>query len=278
MNERIPIPFYVQDTSEKTLVGDILFPFAYDEFICRKVSEGASPFVHIWRHEKAFVLGLRDRRLPMAERAMEWLRLHGYSVGVRNSGGAAVPLDPGVVNISIVMPNPKGQLEYKEDFELMYALIGQTLDKLGLSAAKGEVGGSYCPGEYDVSVGGRKICGISQRRKTNAFIVNAFVSVEGHPYRRGELVRNFYDVAVGRDLFGSEEKEPHPDVPLVQPETMTSLLELDGRTTVKTFVTALLGTLKEWGGTEGRHPNKPSMKELEETAAGLRERYDTRSS
>ncbi|PYI56233.1 lipoate--protein ligase family protein [Paenibacillus flagellatus] len=270
MSGRIPSPFFIQDTSEKTLVGDILFPFAYDELLCGKVGEGSAPFVHIWRHEKAVVLGLRDRRLPNVEQAMEWLRLHGYQVGVRNTGGAAVSLDPGVVNVSIVMPNPPGKLEFKDDFELMYALVRESLSKLGLDAAKGEVAGSYCPGEYDVSVGGRKLCGISQRRRANAFIVNAFVNAEGHAIRRGELIRSFYEVATG----GRAE----PDVPDVRPETMATLAELGGPgATVRTFVGAVVETLKQWGGTVGRHPDKPSMRELEEMAATLRSRYDTRS-
>ncbi|MEF3303667.1 lipoate--protein ligase family protein [Paenibacillus sp. GYB003] len=269
MNGRIPSPFYIQNSSETTLVGDILFPFAYDELLCRKIGEGAPPFVHIWRHEKAVVLGLRDRRLPNVEQAMEWLRLHGYAVGVRNSGGAVVSLDPGVVNVSIVMPNPSGRLEFKEDFELMYALIRESFAKLGLEAAKGEVRGSYCPGEYDVSVNGRKICGISQRRQTKAYIVNAFIAAEGHAYRRGELVRSFYEVATG----GNAEA----DVPRIEPETMATLAEVGGHgATVRTFVQALIETLTSWGGTVGRHPDKPSMQELERMAATLRGRYDRR--
>lgn len=267
MSGRIPSPFYIQNSSEKTLVGDILFPFAYDELLCQKIGEGASPFVHIWRHEKAMVLGLRDRRLPNVEHAIEWLRLHGYQVGVRNSGGAAVSLDPGIVNVSIVMPNPTGRMEFKEDFELMYALIRECFGKLGLDAGKGEVKGSYCPGEYDVSVKGRKLCGISQRRQTKAFIVNAFVAVEGHAYRRGELVRSFYELATdGDSSLGA---------PVVEPGTMATLAELGGYgTTVRTFVKTLEETLVAWGGTIGRHPDKPSMQELERMAATLRGRYD----
>lgn len=270
MSGPIPSPFYIQNSSERTLVGDILFPFAYDELLCQKIGAGAAPFAHIWRHEKAIVLGLRDRRLPNIEQAMEWLRLHGYQVGVRNSGGAAVPLDPGIVNVSLVVPNPSGRLDFKEDFELMYALIGETLRKLGLNADKGEVGGSYCPGEYDVSVRGRKICGISQRRQTKAFIVNAFVAVEGHAIRRGELIRNFYEVACGG------EPAPASDVPSVEPEVMATLAELGGYgVNVRSFVGALTETLRQWGGVEGRHPDKPSMQELEAMAGMLRTRYDT---
>jgi octanoyl-[GcvH]:protein N-octanoyltransferase len=165
------------------------------------------------------------------------------------------------------MPNPSGRLEFKEDFELMYALLRESFAKLGLEAAKGEVVGSYCPGEYDISVKGRKICGISQRRQTKSFIVNAFVAVEGHAIRRGELVRSFYELATGGDAT--------LDFPAVEPETMATLAEVGGYgVTVKTFVKVLTDTLESWGGTVARHPDKPSMQELEAMAQQLRSRYD----
>ncbi|MFD0716987.1 biotin/lipoate A/B protein ligase family protein [Paenibacillus sp. GCM10027626] len=275
MNKYIPAPFYIQNSSERTLRGDILFPFAYDELICSGVAKGAAPFVHIWRHEKAIVLGPRDRRLPYAERAMEWMRLQGYAVGVRNSGGAAVPLDPGVVNLSVIAPNPEGRLDFKHEFELMYELITQTLDKLGIKVDKGEVVGSYCPGEYDVSVNGRKVCGISQRRQMKAFIVNSFVNVGGHVRRNAELIRNWYSIATGAAEGHEPDETVLSSVPEIKPEVMATLGELgEAGITVRSFTQSLIATLTEWGGAEGRHPDKPSMQQLDQMARLLRERYD----
>ena len=264
MAVNIPSPFYIQNTSERTLVGNILIPFAYDERMCRKVGQGALPFVHIWRHEKALVLGLRDRRLPNVGKAAEWLLRQGYQVAVRNSGGAAVPLDPGVVNVSVVVPNAGGALYDRDDFELMRRLIERTLNKLNVAVEVGEVKGSYCPGDYDLSVAGRKVCGISQRRQTKAAVVQAFVIVEGSGERRAEMIRSFYDLAAEGTAGG------YPDV---RPEKTASLSELGTGVTVKTFTAALLKTLVESGGVVGRHPDRPSLYELEETAALLKERY-----
>jgi len=275
MTKYIPAPFYVQNTSGRTLAGDVLFPFAYDELICSGVAKGDAPLVHIWRHEKAIVLGPSDRRLPYADRAMEWMRLQGYAMGVRNSGGAAVPLDPGVVNISIIAPNAEGQPNYKNEFELMYQLITQSVERLGVQVDKGEVGGSYCPGEYDVSVNGRKICGISQRRQTKAFIINAFINVTGHARRSGELIRNWYEIATGAAEGHEPDESVLSSVPKIDPEVMATLSEsAEYGITMRTFTQALMDTLTEWGGVDGRHPNKPSMQQLMQMVQVLRQKYE----
>lgn len=83
--------------------------------------------MHIWRHKKAFVLGLRDRKLPYSLKAMDWLEDQGYRVTVRNSGGAAVPLDPGVINLSIILPNHEQRMDFHQDFEIMYQVIKNSL-------------------------------------------------------------------------------------------------------------------------------------------------------
>lgn len=258
---------YIHDSSSVTLSGQILYPFAFDELMCRKVGEGAVPLVHLWRHEKALVLGLRDRSLPQAAEAMQWLRLQGYQVGVRNSGGAAVPLDPGVLNVSLILPSEQEQGPLKGDFMRMVRLIAGTLERMNVKVDQGEVAGSYCPGEYDLSIGGRKFCGISQRRQTKAFAVQAFINVEGIGERKGELVRRFYEAA-----SGGNPEAGHPEV---KPELMGTLAELtDLRLTVKTFAQALIETLKEQGGIVERHPDKPTLREMDAKAAEMRERYD----
>ena len=72
---------------------DPLFSFALDELLCRRAGHGGPAVCHIWRHPQAFVLGSQDLRLPYVREAMEWLGSNGWPVAVRNSGGAAVPLE-----------------------------------------------------------------------------------------------------------------------------------------------------------------------------------------
>ncbi|WP_274365986.1 lipoate--protein ligase family protein [Paenibacillus thermotolerans] len=178
---------------------DIYFPFAYEELLARSVGEGLLPgrLVHIWSHERAFVLGLRDSRLPHAAEAMDWLEREGYRVMVRNSGGAAVPLDLGVINVTLIQAGARGALDINGDFQAMAEWLRNSLEPLGVRFEAGEIAGAYCPGEYDLSIGGRKFCGIAQRRLLKAYSVQAFVNAEGRSKERAAVAREFYRRASG---------------------------------------------------------------------------------
>lgn len=175
--------------------GDVLAPFALEEFECIRTGEDGVPAVHLWRHERAVVLGLRDRKLPAAEEAIAWLERQGYSVGVRHSGGAAVPLDEGVLNVTLILPKEAGRFGLREEFRLMADVIGSAVRACGLELRAGEVAGSYCPGEFDLSVEGRKFCGIAQRRLVRSVAVQAFVNVTGSGAARASLIRGYYERA-----------------------------------------------------------------------------------
>lgn len=240
----------VIDVSHTVLGDDILYPFAFDEVTCRLMGKKKhTPILHIWRHQKAFVMGLRDRRLPNASEAIEWLESQGYQVTIRNSGGAAVPLDPGVVNISWILPNHEGRMDFRYDFEMMYSLIRESLLRFSDKVEKGEIQGSYCPGDYDLSIRGKKFCGIAQRRQTKAFVVQAFINVEDKEELRGNLVKRFYDIASGGF--------PSSDYPVVHPERMGSLQELVGLSDSAVFVDLLKDYLCKMGElrVNDKYPN-----------------------
>lgn len=264
----LPQQLSVVDTTSHIMTGDILFPFAFDEVSARKVGqEMLGPIVHLWRHQRAFVLGARDAKLQNAGDAVRWLENSGYRTAVRNSGGAAVPLDPGVVNISLILPIPQGSLNVHRHFELMADLIRESLPHpVSDSVETGEIGGSYCPGEFDVSMAGKKFCGIAQRRQTRAVVVQAFVLVEGSGEERATAARTFYDIAAR----GSTES----DYPSVTPKAMASLSELAGLSSAETYVNRfkkLLSTRAELVEFTG-YSTFP-LEEVDQTIVELRARH-----
>ncbi len=205
--------------------GDLLLPFAFEETLCRDVGSGASPpAVHIWSHPGGLALGLRDSKLPFAREAMEELEAAGVRTAVRHSGGAAVPLDRGVLNVALLLPKSRAALDFHRDFRLLASIIVSAVavshPETAARIEAGEIAGSYCPGEYDLAVAGRKFCGIAQRRQNDAYFVHAFIIVSGSGRERGEQVRRFYERAAG----GAEGLS----YPAVRPETMASLAELGG--------------------------------------------------
>ncbi|HJV47387.1 MAG TPA: biotin--protein ligase [Bacillota bacterium] len=270
----LPPTFSILDSTQSVFAGDILYPFAIDEIFCRQVGEGKrSPLVHIWRHEKAFVLGLRDRKLPNAQKAMDWLSELGYSVTVRNSGGAAVPLDSSVLNLSVILPNPAQKIDFHHDFELMYEIIRKSLSSYGV-VNKGEVTGAYCPGDFDLSIGGKKFCGIAQRRQIKAYVVQAFIVVEGSGERRAQLVKDFYETAMGNEVevvgLGSHPQVTHG--------SMISLQEACGVDSVYQYHQHLVDYLCRMGGQVGcaDHEFRLLTSEIREMIETLRVRYEKR--
>jgi octanoyl-[GcvH]:protein N-octanoyltransferase len=265
----------VLDRTKDIAVTDISYPFALDELLCRQTGEGGPPVCHLWRHPRAFVMGPKDSRLPGAAKAVRWLEDEGYAVMVRNSGGAAVPLDTGVINLSLIMPMPaKYAYGFRDDFERMYLLIRRTVEAFHFKINKGEVQGSYCPGEYDLHIDGYKFCGIAQRRQIKAMIIHAFVLVEGSGAVRAETVKAFYEQA-------GEGAQPGT-YPIIVPESMRSLQErsVPGHGGADAFASEVIKTLSEFQATL---PNSaaatsntlrlPDPRSVQDMCERLRQRY-----
>lgn len=254
---------------------DILYPFALDEILCRQTGRGGPAICHLWRHPSAFVLGLRDSRLPQVAEALAWLEAQGRSTAVRNTGGAAVPLDLGVVNISLILPKTaQTQRHFHNDFEQMYVLIREALQATSAWVEKGEIHGAFCPGDFDLSIAGRKFCGIAQRRQSHAYIVQAFVITEGSGRERTQLTRGFYDLAAA----GGDPAQL--DYPLVQASSTASLQELTniGHDASHVFTDAVKQVIRSLQTKEGMQMassalSLPSIEDVHAMARTLSERY-----
>lgn len=249
---------------------DVLSPLAWEELACRQVGKGAAPVMHLWRHPSALVIGHRDRRLPYAPQAMERMRSAGISVCVRPSGGAAVMLDRGVLNLSLILPNPQRAISLHEDFRLMAGLIAEALAPWSAEAQTGEITGSFCPGDYDVSVRGRKFCGIAQRRQAKAYIITAFVMIEGSGAERAQAVQRFYAAAAGDTPADMHQ----PDYPRVNPATMGSLAELAGVPSVEAYTASLRRVIESRAAILPVDRSLVQPQGWTEQMAALRDRYD----
>lgn len=196
--------------------------FAMDDTLCHLVGQKmTNSTIRTWVHHDAVVLGIQDHRLPYIEQGMDTLKNSGYEPIVRNSGGLAVVLDAGVLNISIVINEDK-PLSINNAFEMMVALIRQLFPEIATKIEAYEIVGSYCPGSYDLSIGGQKFAGISQRRMKNGIAVQIYLCVEGSGSERAELIKRFYE----NGLQGEKTKFEYPNI---KPEVMASLQQLTGQ-------------------------------------------------
>lgn len=106
-------------------------------------------------------------------------------------------------------------------YELMTAFVKDMYRDVTDGIEAFEVVGSYCPGDYDLSIGGRKFAGISQRRVKKGVAVQIYICLRGSGVERAAVIRDFYAAGGARD----SERFTYPEV---VPDTMRSLTELVG--------------------------------------------------
>lgn len=228
------------DQSSTCLHVSPLHSFGMDDTLCASVGSGIAPATtRTWVHGKSVILGIQDTKLPHLKDALKYLEKEGYQYIVRNSGGLAVVLDEGVLNISLILPEQEKGIDINSGYDTMWELIKYMFSDFHKTIEAKEIVGSYCPGSYDLSIDGKKFAGISQRRMRSGVAVQIYLCVSGSGQKRAETIREFY--AIGRN--GEETKFAYPDI---MPEVMASLSELLGiELTVDQVLTKLLYSLKD---------------------------------
>lgn len=186
--------------------------FADTQAFLRLVGQTQRPLLHYWSTTPTIILGMRDRRLPHLAAGLAYLRKQGYAFMVRNSGGLAVVSDPGVLNISLVLP-PGKTLTIAAAYQTMIDFLTPILPKTKQTWQAGEIAASYCPGDYDLSIAGQKIAGAAQRRSRGAIAIMLYLSVSGNQAKRGQLMQHFYELSGGQP----------PDFPEIDPNVMATL-------------------------------------------------------
>lgn len=240
-----------ENVGDKIVKNEVLFypisytnhpfdSFAFDDVLQHLVSQDKIPRVRSWVHDNFIILGLQDMRLENLQDGLNTLRNEGYNYIVRNSGGLGVVLDSGVLNISLILP--KSEVPTIDNgYEKMYDIIKKSFPELKIDAY--EIIGSYCPGNFDLSVNGQKFAGISQRRIKEAVAVQIYLAVEGSGGDRANVMKDFYDVS---------SKPPRLEM---NRDVMISLSELMKGLTVDDAENRILETIKkEFGELKTAEP------------------------
>lgn len=211
----------IVDDSDPTKLGTAMGSFAVDDTLCETTGKMSDTIaVRFWVHSKTIVLGILDSRLPEIEAGIAFLRSQGYDIVLRNSGGLAVVLDDDILNFSFILPDSES-LGIHDGYELMTSFIQEMYSDLTNEIEAYEIVGSYCPGDYDLSIGGKKFAGISQRRVKKGIAVQIYLCMEGSGSKRAELIQEFYKKA-------QAEASERFDYPEIVPSTMQSLSQLLG--------------------------------------------------
>ncbi|GIN63118.1 octanoyl-[GcvH]:protein N-octanoyltransferase [Robertmurraya siralis] len=210
----------VIDQSVVGLHVNALQSFGMDDCLCASVGSGLSPATaRSWVHHNTVVLGIQDTKLPYLTDGLKHLEERGYRYIVRNSGGLAVVLDEGVLNVSLIFPETEKGIDINRGYDAMLTLVAAMFADLNVEIEAREIVGSYCPGSYDLSIAGKKFAGISQRRLRRGVAVQIYLCVNGSGGERAHLIQAFY-------RLGKRHSETKFEYPEINPVVMASLAEL----------------------------------------------------
>lgn len=208
--------------------GDLLDSFATTNALLWLTAKQQQPIVHYWQQSPTVILGLLDQQLPALADGIHFLTQSGYQVMLRNSGGLAVVADAGVLNVSLFLPADRQAYTINAAYDLMTQAVQSVWPALPIVA--GEIKHSYCPGDYDLSIHGQKIAGMSQRRTAKALVIMLYISINGDQAQRSQLIQDFYT----RSLAGQIDDR----FPQVDPTVMTTVAaQLDQTITPQQAIT-----------------------------------------
>ncbi|UJF15915.1 lipoate--protein ligase family protein [Jeotgalibaca sp. MA1X17-3] len=232
--------YLVYDRSKIKPQSDPLSHFALDDALIRQANtEGTQLLLHFWPTEEMVILGMMDSKLPYLGKGIQYLQNQQYKVVMRNSGGLAVMANQGILNFSLILPEvSEEKLTIHEGYEIMLDLIQGTFASFNKEVKAFEISDSYCPGEFDLSIDGKKFAGIAQRRFKKGISIMIYLSVEGNQSLRGETIRSFYE----HSLQGEKTRWHFPEV---NPSSMANLSDLlETPLTVQDVQNRITDTLK----------------------------------
>lgn len=210
--------FSVYDANDMPYKHQHMSHFALTDALIQYSGYKKQPVLHFWSTSPLVILGMMDTKLPYFKEALSLFEEKNHAYVVRNSGGLAVVSDPGVLNISLIFPEEETRLSINAGYERMHHLINQAFASFNKKIEAVEIPDSYCPGEYDLSIDGKKIAGISQRRIKGGIAIMIYLSVNGNQNKRAEMIHDFYEK-------GLQNEETKWHFPTVRPEVMTTLEE-----------------------------------------------------
>lgn len=134
-----------------------------DEVISQlKKDSHPCPFVRLWEAKSGLCITNKETRFPSFEKSKELCKKKGFDIAIRRSGGTAVPHGPGILNVSAFVEN-RGPRNIRHSYEKFCQSLQMSLTELGVHSDIGTAQNSFCDGDYNILVEGKKVIGTSQR-------------------------------------------------------------------------------------------------------------------
>jgi lipoate-protein ligase A len=121
--------------------------------------------VAIWTcRQEALVCPAAYARKPGFSDAADASSRRGWPVTLRRTGGGVVPLGPDVMNICLTFSRTN-RFSIQDGYEALTRVLRNGLGAAGPLLETGATPGSFCDGDWNLSIHGRKLVGTAQRRR-----------------------------------------------------------------------------------------------------------------
>lgn len=184
----------------------------HDTNLLREVATGRrAATARLWEVSQCLAVTKKETRFPNYENARIEMCSKGWPPIVRKSGGTAVPLHAGILNLSIIVPQANtSNYDLDDMYMALCEPINRALVKLGLKPEYGETPGSYCDGRYNLNINGLKITGTAQKimlsppnskELKQGVLAQAMLMIEADTKHGTNLVNSFYHTAGSERTF-----------------------------------------------------------------------------
>ena len=121
------------------------------------------PVAGVWTSKaNTLVCPFSYRRKPGFPAAAVASSGRGWPVMLRPTGGGAVPQGAGVLNLAVALTVPRG-FAIADGYRLITGIVRRALGDVGSVMTAGPTPGSFCDGDWNLSIVGQKVVGTAQR-------------------------------------------------------------------------------------------------------------------
>ena len=139
--------------------------FEKEDQLLKQVQSGQlSKALILWQAKKPTLVLPSGKKWPQSDQLTNALQTLGWQLAARKTGGAPVPQLPGIINLSYIYQWPN---EHPYDIQLSYQNLCSVLTQFFISLRiKTDIHAtpySYCDGDYNLNIKGKKVVGTAQR-------------------------------------------------------------------------------------------------------------------
>jgi octanoyl-[GcvH]:protein N-octanoyltransferase len=188
------------------LTGDGPLDTATSRAILRAVSAGEMPETfEVGLSSRVLAFGKHDTSSAGFDRSVEIATEHGFQPTVRIAGGRAAVFHEATVRFGWTRQVEDAASTMHEGFRSLSRFVVDTLGDFGMHAEVGEIPGEYCPGQYSVHIGNKKVMGVGQRLTRNAAHVGGVIVLSNSAIINAVLVPIYelLDIPLATEATGS---------------------------------------------------------------------------